>query len=86
MSPTRSTKALKARENKTQKPCPCHVQMFVGDLRNQFNLKDELTFKFKVVEEYASGNYSFETLDYFLESYGLIAEGTAANIEDYLVK
>ena len=41
---------------------------------------------FKVVEEYASGNYSFETLDYFLESYGLIAEGTAANIEDYLVK
>ena len=58
---------------------------FAGDLRSQINVNDELTFEFSVVEEYATDEYSFETLDYFLESYDLIAEGTAANIQDYLV-
>ncbi len=52
--------------------------------RCQINVNDELTFN--VVEEYATSGYSFETLDYFLESYDLIAEGAAANIEDYLVR
>lgn len=59
---------------------------FAGDLRSQITVNDELTFKFCVVEEYATGKYSFETLDYFLESYDLIAKGTAANIQDYLVE
>lgn len=59
---------------------------FTGDLRDQFNVNDELTFKFDVVEEYATIEYSFETLDYFLESYDLIVKNTAANIEDYLVR
>lgn len=49
-------------------------------------MNDELTFKFTVVEEYATDEYSFETLDYFLASYDLIAEGLAADIEDYLVR
>lgn len=59
---------------------------FAGDLRNQFAVNDELTFKFNVVEEYATNEYSFETLDYFLESYDLFKADTAANIEDYLVR
>lgn len=59
---------------------------FAGDLRSQMKVNDELTFKFKVVEEYATSEYSFETLDYFLESYSLIEKGAAANIEDYLVR
>lgn len=59
---------------------------FAGDLRNQFKINDKLTFKFNVVEEYATSEYSFETLDYFLDTYGLIKEGTAVNIENYLVR
>ena len=59
---------------------------FAGDLRTQINVNDTLTFKFKVVEEYATGDYSFETLDYFLESYNLIENGSAANIDNYLVR
>lgn len=58
---------------------------FAGDLRSQISVNDELTFEFKVVEEYSTDEYLFETLDYFMESYDLIAKGTAANIQDYLV-
>lgn len=58
---------------------------FAGNLCDQFSVNDVLTFRFTVVEEYAVDEYSFETLDYFMESYGLIADGTAANIEDYLL-
>lgn len=57
---------------------------FAGDLRSQINANDKLTFEFNVVEEYATDEYSFETLGCFLESYDLIAEGTAADIQDYL--
>lgn len=59
---------------------------FAGDLRSQFNVNDELTFKFNIVEEYATNEYTFETLDYFLESYSLITDGLAVDIEDYLVR
>ena len=58
---------------------------FTGDLRNQIKVNDQLTFKFNVVEEYSTNEYSFETLDYLYESYGLINNNTAANINDYLV-
>jgi hypothetical protein len=37
------------------------------------NEDDELPFRFNVVEEYESCEYFFETLDYILESYDLIA-------------
>lgn len=49
------------------------------------NEDDELPFRFNVVEEYESCEYFFETLDYILESYDLIAEGVAINNEDYFV-
>ncbi len=58
---------------------------FAGDLRSQISVNDKLTFEFNVVEEYSTDEYSFETLDCFLESYDLIAEGTAADIQDYLI-
>lgn len=32
-----------------------------------------------------SYQYSFETLDYFLESYDLLKDNSAANIQNYLV-
>jgi hypothetical protein len=37
------------------------------------NRDNELTFGFNVLEEYSTSEYSFETLDYILESYDLIA-------------
>lgn len=64
----------------------CFFWPFAGDLRRRFNIGDEITFKFNVVEEYSTDEYTFETLDYFLESYDLINQGTAANIDDYLVR
>ena len=44
---------------------------FAGDLRERIKVGDELTFKFKIVEEYATEDYTFETLNYFLDSYDL---------------
>lgn len=64
----------------------CFEWPFAGDLRKQFNIGDELTFKFSVVEEYSTNAYTFETLDYFLDSYDLMDEGTAANIDTYLMR
>ena len=58
---------------------------FSGDLREQISVNDELTFRFGVVEEYEANGYSFETLDYFLESYDLLKDNSAANIQNYLV-
>ena len=49
------------------------------------NEEDELPFRFNVLEEYSTSEYSFETLDYILESYDLIAEDAAINIKNYLV-
>jgi hypothetical protein len=40
------------------------------------------TFKFNLVEEYATSEYYFETLDCFFYSYDLITKDAAANIED----
>ena len=59
---------------------------FAGDLRERFNIGDDITFKFKVVEEYSTNKYTFESLDYYLESYALMDEGTAADINNYLVE
>lgn len=64
----------------------CFEWPFAGDLRKQFNIGDELTFKFSVVEEYSTNAYTFETLDYFLDSYDLMDKGTAANIDTYLMR
>ena len=46
---------------------------------------DELTFKFKIVEEYATEDYTFETLNYFLDSYDLLDNDSAADIDNYLL-
>lgn len=59
---------------------------FAGDLRDRLKVGEIAKFKFKVVEEFATKGYVFETLDYFLESYDHINLGTAANIDDFLVR
>lgn len=59
---------------------------FAGDLRERFEIGDELTFKFNIVEEYSTEEYIFESLDYFTESYDLMEKGTAAEIDTYLVR
>ena len=41
------------------------VRMGKGNLRERIKVGDELTFKFKIVEEYATEDYTFETLNYF---------------------
>lgn len=58
---------------------------FAGDLRERIKVGDELTFKFKIVEEYATEDYTFETLNYFLDSYDLLDNDSAADIDNYLL-
>ena len=58
---------------------------FAGDLRERIKGGDELTFKFKIVEEYATEDYTFETLNYFLDSYDLLDNDSAADIDNYLL-
>lgn len=64
----------------------CFEWPFAGDLRDRFDIGDIIKFKFRVVEEYATDEYTFESLDYFLESYELMDVGSAANIDDYLAE
>ena len=61
------------------------VRMGKGNLRERIKVGDELTFKFKVVEEYATEDYTFETLNYFLDSYDLLDNDSAADIDNYLL-
>lgn len=62
-----------------------HVRMGKGNLRERIKVGDELTFKFKIVEEYATEDYTFETLNYFLDSYNLLDNDSAADIDNYLL-
>lgn len=62
------------------------VWPFAGDLRKKLKAGDIAKFKFKVIEEFATNDYTFETLDYFLESYDHMDTETIANIEDYIVR
>lgn len=59
---------------------------FAGDLRERFTVGDDIAFRFKVVEEYSADEYTFESLDYFMESYDLMEKGTAADINDYIME
>ena len=61
------------------------VRMGKGNLRERIKVGDELTFKFKIVEEYATEVYTFETLNYFLDSYDLLDNDSAADIDNYLL-
>lgn len=61
------------------------VRMGKGNLRERIKVWDELTFKFKIVEEYATEDYTFETLNYFLDSYDLLDNDSAADIDNYLL-
>ena len=61
------------------------VRMGKGNLRERIKVGDELTFKFTIVEEYATEDYTFETLNYFLDSYDLLDNDSAADIDNYLL-
>lgn len=61
------------------------VRMGKGNLRERIKVGDELTFKFKIVEEHATEDYTFETLNYFLDSYDLLDNDSAADIDNYLL-
>lgn len=61
------------------------VRMGKGNLRERIKVGDELTFKFKIVEEYATEDYTFETLNYFLDNYDLLDNDSAADIDNYLL-
>ena len=59
---------------------------FDGDLLDQFSAGDPVTFEFSVVNEYAAGEFTFETVDYFKNAeYKLIHTGVSLDIDDYLV-
>ena len=59
---------------------------FDGDLLDQFSAGDPVTFEFSVVNKYAAGEFTFETVDYFKNAeYKLIVTGVSLDIDDYLV-
>lgn len=60
--------------------------IFAGDLRGKIKVGDSIKFKFKVVEEFANEEYTFETLDYFNDWHMLKLENRIPDISKYIIK
>lgn len=59
---------------------------FSGDLTNEFNINDELTLKLKIVDEFSANGYTFQNLDYILETYDGMDTNTYPDIHKYLIQ
>ncbi len=58
---------------------------FDGNLLSQYNVGDQVTFAFSVVQAYASKSYVFESLDYFQHAEDKLYDSSInVNITDYL--
>lgn len=58
---------------------------FDGNLLEQYSVGDRVTFAFKVVQTYMSGEFVFESLDYFQHAENkLFDSSVSVNITDYL--
>lgn len=59
---------------------------FDGDLTDTYHAGDAVSFQFSVVEEYAAGQYTFESIDYFQNALEKLEDATVTLcVEDYVI-
>lgn len=63
----------------------CKSDQFTSATEYAYNTDTETNVNSARVEEYATEDYTFETLNYFLDSYDLLDNDSAADIDNYLL-